>query len=245
MGVKTETYDHLCQLYPKTAEALKDLALIKREIYLHYMETAISLDKGRSQTGIPASLHNSGEEMGTPTSDSIRRHKEELQKEQQKNDQEILSITQGYDDEEEGDDQDGKDKDEKKITKMKQPTSDSEIDIDLQHKKNIADQLTRMGDSQLLENAQNQHSWHQMKQIANGEYSFQFRWPLTVTQFLPSECVDGNNKMRTATNQLKITNTLSTVKNLDRLLNKVKHKEYHIKKPHKSMQLYYLERFGE
>ena len=70
MGVWVDQYNNLCDLYPKTAAALKEIAIIKREIYLHYMETAIKLNSNRYATGIPSSLHNSGDQIiQTPTSD--------------------------------------------------------------------------------------------------------------------------------------------------------------------------------
>ena len=63
------------ELYPKTAASLKELAIIKREVMLHYMEKNIELMESKVNTGVPASLAYEGarSDSGTPTSDSIRR----------------------------------------------------------------------------------------------------------------------------------------------------------------------------
>lgn len=38
MAVNVDLFNHLMELYPKTAEAMKEMAVIKREVLLHYME---------------------------------------------------------------------------------------------------------------------------------------------------------------------------------------------------------------
>lgn len=51
MCVDAEVIDKLCSLYPKTAEILRDIALLKREIILHYMEVNLMLRDEHAQTG--------------------------------------------------------------------------------------------------------------------------------------------------------------------------------------------------
>ena len=41
MAVKVDIWDRLCELYPKSKEAWKDFALLKREAILHYMEKGL------------------------------------------------------------------------------------------------------------------------------------------------------------------------------------------------------------
>lgn len=60
MVVESSLWDHLMELYPNTASALKELGFLKREIFLHYMEKNIELSESKSNTGVPISLaHNS------------------------------------------------------------------------------------------------------------------------------------------------------------------------------------------
>jgi len=56
MCVNIGIWENLCELYPETAEILRELALLKREIMLHYMEINQKLSFNRRQTGIPISL---------------------------------------------------------------------------------------------------------------------------------------------------------------------------------------------
>ena len=57
MCVNAEVIDKLCSLYPKTAEILRDIALLKREIILHYMEVNLTLRDDHAQTGgVPKAL---------------------------------------------------------------------------------------------------------------------------------------------------------------------------------------------
>jgi len=66
MAVNVDLFNHLMELYPKTAEAMKELAVIKREVLLHYMEQTVLLNHQRLQTGIPLSL-SEAEEFNQPT----------------------------------------------------------------------------------------------------------------------------------------------------------------------------------
>lgn len=43
MNVQACIWFNLCELYPQTAQRLKELAIVKREILLHYMDTNIEL----------------------------------------------------------------------------------------------------------------------------------------------------------------------------------------------------------
>ena len=56
MQVKAEKFHYLCELYPTTCQKLKDLALIKREIVLYYMDQGLKLFQKLRSTGIPSSL---------------------------------------------------------------------------------------------------------------------------------------------------------------------------------------------
>ena len=76
MQVKSEKFNYLCELYPKTSQKLKDLALIKREIVLHYMDHGIRLFQKLRSTGIPSSLQSEtldGNDPETPTSSQVKR----------------------------------------------------------------------------------------------------------------------------------------------------------------------------
>ena len=56
MCVDQDVWHRICEMYPKSSEALKQAALLKREIILHYMECGLKLSAHRRVTGIPASL---------------------------------------------------------------------------------------------------------------------------------------------------------------------------------------------
>lgn len=56
MCVSQDKWHQICELYPETYQRLKDQAIVKREIILHFMEKNIELDQIRNQTGIPAAL---------------------------------------------------------------------------------------------------------------------------------------------------------------------------------------------
>ena len=43
--VSIDVFESLCELYPKTAAALRELCVLKREIYLHYMEASLRLEQ--------------------------------------------------------------------------------------------------------------------------------------------------------------------------------------------------------
>ena len=76
MQVKSEKFHYLCELYPKTSEKLKELALIKREIVLHYMDHGLRLFQKMRSTGIPKSLQSDevdGNGSETPTSSQVKR----------------------------------------------------------------------------------------------------------------------------------------------------------------------------
>ena len=51
MCVNASVIENLCTLYPRTAEILRDMALLKREIILHYMEVNLTLRHEHAQTG--------------------------------------------------------------------------------------------------------------------------------------------------------------------------------------------------
>ena len=59
MCVDQDVWHRICEMYPKTAENLKQAALLKREIILHYMERGLNLSAHRRVTGIPASISDS------------------------------------------------------------------------------------------------------------------------------------------------------------------------------------------
>lgn len=48
MGVQRGVVEELCELYPKTAENLKQRALEKRHVYMHYMRKALLPPSQRS-----------------------------------------------------------------------------------------------------------------------------------------------------------------------------------------------------
>lgn len=73
MAVPVNIWDNLCDLYPKTSSEYKEFALLKREIILHYMVTGLELNKSRRETGIPSALAVGSNNVGTPTSNSMRR----------------------------------------------------------------------------------------------------------------------------------------------------------------------------
>lgn len=56
MCINLDRWNDICELYPKTFDRLKDMAIVKREIILHYMEKSVEMDHDRGQTGIPATL---------------------------------------------------------------------------------------------------------------------------------------------------------------------------------------------
>ena len=41
MHVSVDHWEKLCELYPQTYERLKDIAFLKREIILHYMDKCV------------------------------------------------------------------------------------------------------------------------------------------------------------------------------------------------------------
>ena len=41
MVLRTSKFEYLSELYPNSAAALKEQAVLKREIILHYMETSL------------------------------------------------------------------------------------------------------------------------------------------------------------------------------------------------------------
>lgn len=43
MAVAVDVWDRLCELYPKTKDAWREFALLKREVILHYMEKGLQL----------------------------------------------------------------------------------------------------------------------------------------------------------------------------------------------------------
>ena len=78
MQVKAEKFHYLCELYPKTLQKLKDLALIKREIVLHYMDHGLRLFQKLRSTGIPSSLQSDTNDPETPTSSQVKRRTAEF-----------------------------------------------------------------------------------------------------------------------------------------------------------------------
>ena len=83
-----------------------------------------------------------------------------------------------------------------------------------------------------------------MKKIANGDYSFELKFPLDTTQFLPNEGVDRNNKVSYDRNSLSVINTLHMVNKLDRLFNRATEVK-EIKSGEATMQELYRKRFGK
>ena len=86
-----------------------------------------------------------------------------------------------------------------------------------------------------------------MKKIAKGDYSFKLKFPLDMTQFLPSEGVDRNNAVSYDRNSLSVINTLKMVNKLDKLFNRATEvKEIQkIDNGNGTMQGLYRKRFGE
>ena len=54
MCCRREIILDLCELYPKTHEALKKIAVQKRELYLHFLNAARDLNSSRS--GVPRGI---------------------------------------------------------------------------------------------------------------------------------------------------------------------------------------------
>ena len=91
MAVAIDIWDDLCQLYPKSASACKDIAILKRDVILHYMNCNLELTKNR-ETGIPAQIAD-GSEAETPTSVQRRESKKLLD---QKINDDSLELDQAY-----------------------------------------------------------------------------------------------------------------------------------------------------
>ena len=74
MCVDQKVWQRICEMYPKSAEFLKQAALLKREIILHYMERGVNLSAHRRVTGIPASISNSERNLpSTPPNEEIEK----------------------------------------------------------------------------------------------------------------------------------------------------------------------------
>ena len=56
MCCKRDVFLDLCELYPETEEALKELSLHKREIYLHYLKTAKNMKDTIKHSGVPRGI---------------------------------------------------------------------------------------------------------------------------------------------------------------------------------------------
>ena len=65
MAVTVDDWDNVCELYPKSNSACKEMAILKREIILHYMNTGLEMSYFRRKTGIPSAL-DLGRNEGSP-----------------------------------------------------------------------------------------------------------------------------------------------------------------------------------
>ena len=56
MCCRKDTFLDLCELYPETHVALKELSLYKREIYLHFLSTAKNVKDTLKSCGVPRGI---------------------------------------------------------------------------------------------------------------------------------------------------------------------------------------------
>ena len=76
MCVKKKVFLNLCELYPKTEEALKVLSLEKRKLYIHYLNEANNIKIRASESGVPRMIE-SRESRGAERGEFPRARSEE------------------------------------------------------------------------------------------------------------------------------------------------------------------------
>ena len=56
MCIRSDVFLELCELYPATHANLRELALHKREIYMHFLETVKQMKKNCIHSGVPRGI---------------------------------------------------------------------------------------------------------------------------------------------------------------------------------------------
>ena len=92
MAVGVDVYENILELYPETRAALKDFALLKREIILHYMETSLKLDGRYKKSGDSATRKPKVEQRI-----DAERQRPEMPVTNPKNDEQMVEIPEESD----------------------------------------------------------------------------------------------------------------------------------------------------
>lgn len=92
MAVGVDVYENILELYPETRAALKDFALLKREIILHYMETSLKLDGRYKKSGDSATRKSKVEQRI-----DAERQRPEMPVTNPKNDEQMVEIPEESD----------------------------------------------------------------------------------------------------------------------------------------------------